>query len=192
MLDRLRTNTRAAHVALEDTLALLQPPLSRARFVDALQGFAVFHRAWEPRVAELIGDEAFLAPRRRLSLLASDLTELGSEPSDSAASDGGAFDLSFVCDEASAWGSLYVMEGSTLGGQVISKALRDADTDWAAERGLGYFNPYGHATAAMWRAFCARLEAEAEHLDTDRIVAGAQACFLALRSGLSRPLEAVA
>jgi heme oxygenase len=48
-------------------------------------------------------------------------------------------------------GALYVMEGSTLGGQVISKAL--AGADWLPTGGLAYFNPYADRTGAMWRSF---------------------------------------
>ena len=64
LLDRLRSATRDAHGTLEGSLALLQPPLRRERFVEVLQGFLVFHRAWEPRVAALLDDDDLLAPQR--------------------------------------------------------------------------------------------------------------------------------
>lgn len=185
--DRLRTATAAAHAALEDGLALLRPPLERARFIHALQGFHAFHTAWEPRVAALLGEAAaWLASRRRLALLERDLEALGARPDP-----GRRFDLGFLHDRASAWGSLYVVEGSTLGGQVIAKALRRGAA-WAPAEGLAYFNPHGRETAAMWRGFCERLDREAPTLRLDAVVAGAEHTFEALRIGLALPVEAAA
>ena len=69
----------------------------------------------EPRVAALLDEDAFLAPRRRSPLARQDLAALGAEP-DAAL----RFDLDVLDDAAAAWGSLYVVEGSTLGGLVIS------------------------------------------------------------------------
>ena len=82
------------------------------------------------------------------------------------------------------------MEGSTLGGQLISKTLRGAG--WAPEGGLSYFNPYGRQTAAMWSAFRTDLEAAAPGLDADAAVQGAEATFQTLRYGLANLLEAAA
>ena len=56
-----------------------------------------------------------------------------------------------VCGLVFALGSLYVMEGSTLGGAVITKALRHAA--WLPPGGFRYFNPYGAETGRMWRRF---------------------------------------
>ena len=186
MLDRLRSSTRTAHAALEQSLGLLDPPLSRARFTEALAGFHAFHLAWEPRVAGLVQDPAFFDPRRRLARLERDLETLGASP---AVRDPLA--LGFLVDRATAWGSLYVMEGSTLGGQLISKALRDGAA-WVPAEGLGYFNPYGRGTAAMWRRFCEALETEAVRLDPERIVDGARQTFHALQDSLVPRLRAAA
>ena len=148
MLDRLRSTTRQAHVALEDRLALLQPPLRRERFILVLQGFLAFHRVWEPRTAAVLEHHRVLEPRSRIALIEHDLEALGAAGSSRADA---PFDLAFLSGVSQAWGSLYVMEGSTLGGQFISKALRGRD--WAPDAGLTYFNPYGRRTAAMWAGF---------------------------------------
>ena len=175
LLDLLRSTTRAAHTSLEDALALLQPPLSRSRFVRALQTFHAFHLAWEPRVEALTGDAPLLAPRHKLCALERDLAALGAPPA------GGGFDLGYLSTAAAAWGSLYVMEGSTLGGQFISKALRSAP--WAPDGGLTYFNPYGRGTAAMWLQFRAALEARGRELDAALVVEGARTTFQILQHG---------
>ncbi len=171
IIDRLREATSQDHRVLENKLGLLAAPLSRARFVAALQGFLAFHRVWEPRVEALVGDPAFMAPRRKLDLLGADLEAL-----DAAASPI-AVDIAYLAGPSQAWGSLYVMEGSALGGQVISKALREAP--WAPPGGLGYFNPYGRETGAMWKAFRQRLEA-APGLDREGAVSAARQTFAVL------------
>lgn len=143
----LRQATAAAHERLEHGLDLLAEPPSRDRFVRVLSRFHGFHRIWEPAMAETLADPEIFDPRRRLSHLEADLARLGVDTAALPA-----------CQEAAALargegaiGSLYVMEGSTLGGQVIARSL--AKTGWAPEGGLSYFQPYGSQTGVMWRAF---------------------------------------
>ena len=187
LLDRLRSATGDAHAALERALDLLQPPLRRERFASVLEGFLVFHRAWEPRVAALLDDDALLVPRRRVALIERDLEALGSQ---APASGRRAFDLGYLQSASAAWGSLYVLEGSTLGGQVISKALRGAP--WAPEGGLAYFNPFGRRTAAMWAMFRTALEASSPELDAEVAARGACATFQTLQTGLAPRTDAAA
>ena len=186
LLDRLRSATRTAHVALEESLALLDTPLSRERFADALAGFHAFHLVWEPQVAGLVDDRALFDPRRRLALLERDLERLGAPVATRAPPA-----LDFLVDRASAWGSLYVMEGASLGGKVISKALRGG-ANWVPDGGLAYFDPYGRGAAAMWRRFCEALETEAASLEPDGVVNGARETFRALQDTLAPRLRAAA
>ena len=188
LLDLLRSATRAAHTSLEDALGLLEPPLSRRRFVHALQAFHAFHVMWEPQVMALAADPRLLEPRSKLSALERDLGALGLPVATSPRK--GGFDLDYLSTPAAAWGSLYVIEGSTLGGQVISKALRTAA--WAPDGGLTYFNPYGRRTAAMWAEFREALEAHECALDVDGVVEGARATFRVLQGGLAAAGERAA
>ncbi len=177
LIDHLRSATRAAHMELETTLQLLEPPLSCLRFARALTGFQSFHRVWEPKVEALLGEPDMLVPRRKLALIAADLDALGH-----AGNEPISFDLDFLDGAAQAWGSLYVLEGSTLGGQVISRSLKA--TDWAPPNGLAYFNPYGRRIGAMWTQFRTALEARAPGLDPRAVVDGACATFRSLKDGL--------
>ena len=191
LLDRIRSATQPDHVALEETLALLAPPMRRANFLRAIGGFHAFHRRWEPALEAMIGDAALLEPRRKLALLERDLAALGAGAECVGASPSGdVFDLGFLDTASAAWGSLYVMEGSTLGGQVISKALRGAT--WLPPGGLTYFNPYGRATAAMWAQFRDALQARSTELDGVAAIKGARATFAALRVGLAAPARVAA
>jgi heme oxygenase len=58
---------------------------------------------------------------------------------------------------AEALGMLYVLEGSTLGGHVILRTLRNAGVDCAP---LAFLDPYGPDTGRRWRDFLIVLEQE--------------------------------
>jgi heme oxygenase len=78
---------------------------------------------------------------------------------------------------AEALGMLYVLEGSTLGGRMILRAL--------AERGvhdpaLQFLDPYGTDTGARWRAFLDVLARETGD-DEERIAAACRGGVTAFR-----------
>ena len=119
MLAHLRTATRPAHDTPEGGLGLLGQHLGRAADTDILARMYGFRSGWQPQVAALFQNEPFLRPRRRLHLLAADLAALG--VSAQALSALPVCPLTNLRDDREALGSLYVMEGSTLGGRIIRK-----------------------------------------------------------------------
>jgi heme oxygenase len=183
MLAHLRTATRPAHDTLEGGLGLLDEHLGRAAYTDILARFYGFWSGWQPQVAALFQDELFLKPRRRLHLLAADLAALGVSAQALPALP--VCPLTALGDDREALGSLYVMEGSTLGGRSIRQNV---------ERCLGgdgrmscsYFTGYGADTGAMWRSLLARLD-EAPAADMERVGSGAAATFERIGWWLSRP-----
>lgn len=184
---RLRAATAAAHEALEDALDLLRLPLDAQRFRRVLAGFHGFHRAWEPAIARRL--PAALVPRPRLPLIEQDLRALGWGDAELGAIALCAPAAALADSADSALGSLYVLEGSTLGGRVIMRQVGAAA--WCPPQGLRYFDPYGAETTARWRATLVHL-ADARG-DSDRIVAGAVRTFEMLREWLADPpREAVA
>lgn len=180
--DRLKEATADLHSALETGLGLLSPPLDRNRLVRLIELFYGFHAAWEPVLARWIDDESFLSPRRRARLAAGDLAALGLSDQAIAAlpscAEAGAF-----ASAAEAWGSVYVMEGSTLGGRMITKRL--AEESWLPEGGLRYFDPHGEMTGPLWRAVKERLD-RLPPADHGAVVAGARKTFSRL-AGWLRP-----
>ena len=173
--DRLRAETRPDHERLEDGLRLADPGLTHARYRDVLMRFHGFWAGWEPAVAAALEDDGFLAPRRRLHLLRNDLRALGVAPEGLAACPPPA-----LHGRGEAMGSLYVMEGSTLGGRFILKRL---DEIGLAEGARSYFAGHGEATGTMWRAFLARMEAEP---DAAAVLRGAKATFATLADWMLR------
>jgi len=150
LLARLRQDTAQAHAALEDAFDLetvMSGPSAARRVLERFYGF---HVVWEGALArsDLAG---FAAARSRLPHLRADLEALGLTPDALAALPRCEAAARLPATRAGAVGSLYVMEGSTLGGQVVSRAL--AAAAWAPAAGLTYFNPYGPDTGPRWRAF---------------------------------------
>ncbi len=173
LLARLRFVTRPAHDRLDGTLGLLDERLGLDTYRRVLERFYGFWRGWEPQVAALFQDAAFLDPRRRMHLLRADLTTVGL--SAHAVQMLPACPLPILRDAAEALGSLYVMEGSTLGGRVIERNVeRCLGLD--GRRGCTYFAGYDTDTGRMWRSFLARLDL-APVADAERVADGAVATF---------------
>ncbi|MFD0934978.1 biliverdin-producing heme oxygenase, partial [Methylobacterium trifolii] len=128
-----------------------------------------------------ISDDAFLAPRLRLDALAADLRHLGL-PEDSLAALPRP-DPVFLAGPAAAMGALYVLEGSTLGGQVIGRHI--AAQHGITGDGLAYYRAHGPRTGAMWAAFRARLDASSdEPAGEEAVTESAIATFEAMRAWL--------
>ena len=180
LLAELRARTAEAHTRLEHDLDLLREPLQMQHFIHLLERFHGFHAVWEPRVARMLSKEAaFLTPRRRTHRAAQDLMALGHSKRDIAELPLCLAAARLVSSPAAAIGSLYVLEGSTLGGQIISRRLQSAY--WLPLDGLGYFDPYGPATVTMWRHFRLWAESASKHGSADAIVAAAVATFQTLQ-----------
>lgn len=147
----LREATSEAHGRLEQELDLLGRVRDRQRFAHVLERFLGFHLTWERAIRQQPSLRSFIEPRSRLPHLRRDLSALGRTNAEVARLPSCVAAEGLARDAAGAVGSLYVMEGSTLGGQVIGRAL--ADAEWRPAGGLTYFEPYGDRTGAMWRAF---------------------------------------
>lgn len=177
---RLREGTAAAHEQLEAALDLLGREPDRQRFTGMLERFLGFHVVWERSIRRHPDLRAFVAPRSRLPHLRRDLAALGRTNGEQAALPLCAAAADLASSRAAAVGSIYVLEGSTLGGQVIARAL--AGVPWVPPGGLAYFNPYQARTGEMWRAFGTWAEAEVAEREADVAVAGAAATFAVLQA----------
>lgn len=149
---KLKEATKDQHDALESSVAVMDQMFSRTDYVELLQKFYGFYSQIEPRLTQFDLSRFGIKVRDRMKTekLASDLRSLGAEPSD----DHEFMSAPSIDSEAAAFGAMYVLEGATLGGQVITRHLRQhlaLDVD----SGGAFFNSYGERVGPMWKAFCA-------------------------------------
>ncbi len=165
-LAALRHATAAHHARIEALLGL-GGPFGRAHYGLVLQGFGAFLEAWEPRIAKALPDAAgaWFEHGRRAGLVRQDLRVLGL-PWPAA----GAAVVPAIAGAPQAWGSLYVLEGSALGGQLIAAGLQRR-LGIEAHNGGAYFNGCGKATAARWREYRQLAEAALQGRPRDEAAA---------------------
>lgn len=150
ILDHLRLATRDLHQTLEARLDVFARIADPARRREMVSRFLAFYRPAEAALAGMLGDEPDLEfeARRKVPALERDAATLkAAAPADAP--------LAAPSGRSEALGFLYVLEGSTLGGRVIDKQLR---VRGLSPEGLSFFQGYGEATGARWKAFCAVLE----------------------------------
>jgi heme oxygenase (biliverdin-IX-beta and delta-forming) len=151
VLHLLRMGTAAEHEALERSLDLLDPALTRARLTDVLTRLHGFWLAAESGLddwARRCPEDAAAADwtrRRRAALFAADLDGLGGPAARSSPP------MPQVAGTDEALGRMYVLEGSTLGGTFIDRHVRGLDQ--LSDVRLHCFSPYGAETGTMWHAF---------------------------------------
>ncbi|MBX3619626.1 MAG: biliverdin-producing heme oxygenase [Rhizobacter sp.] len=179
LLNELRARTRAEHAQIEALLRLTEP-MSLARYAGIVGGFHEFLLRWEPRLAAALPPHLrdWCDARRRSAFAADDLQHLHRRtPAATAEAAHAAVESLGLSDTASALGSMYVIEGSALGGQVIEPLLH-RHLGPTAERGARYFHGHGEATGAMWRDFRSVIARELGSSDA----AVHQACSAARRT----------
>lgn len=166
ILPHLKASTREQHERAEAHLNLMDPALDRRRYGDVLRTMRSLYGTLEPRVGARLGEAGRAAldwpARLKVPLLDRDLRALNVAPA--ADLDAGTVDV-FLQHEADAWGAAYVLEGATLGGQLIRRHL-------AAQLGLegagtAFHSGYGALTGPRWRTFGEALEARVAR-DPDR------------------------
>ncbi len=90
---------------------------------------------------------------------------------------------------ANVFGVLYVLEGATLGGQVISRHLNQT-LSLTPENGAAFFSGYGAQTGPMWKEFGAITADFAERAnDDDSIIKSAIETFETINKCLSDPIR---
>ena len=149
----LRIATDSEHRILEAELDLLRPSLTRENYAKLLAHFHAFYRHWETE-AESVMEAAlpgFFEPRRKTLLLEADLAALNYRL-DASYERTACANVPRMSSVARALGSMYVIEGSTLGGQILARHFRER-FGFDCNSGCSFFSGYGERTAEMWRAF---------------------------------------
>lgn len=177
--DALKIGTADAHRSLENAMNLTGANATRARYVQYLMTLTSVHDALEPalladpELRALLDD---LPSRTRVEFGKHDLASLGE------AQHLRRFTAQLPMKTlAQKLGVLYVLEGSTLGGQVLRRELKSALG--IHDDSLRYVSGYGELTGPKWKRF---LEALERGVTTDearrQAVAAAQATFEQLQA----------
>ena len=136
----------------------------------------LFHSSIETSLTEFLSpgleEELRWPDRLKTPRVARDLHELGVDPAALLAP------LSFpISSVPQALGTLYVAEGSTLGGMMMKK-MWEADPAIGPHSTFQFLGCYGTQTGAYWKAFVAVLEnTVTEPVDEAETIAAAQATF---------------
>ncbi len=188
---RLRAETRDMHDRIEANprfSRLMAPDLSLKEYRTLIIGLFGHHAGAEAALALAPGlPEALKLPCRltRTAALAADLRALGmSEAAITALPRCAAYRL----DSAeAAWGALYVLEGSTLGGQLIARHLATI-LGLGPDRGAAGLVPHGARTGALWREFRELMDdgAAMGEIDADSVIAAARHAFVTLDDWVAR------
>lgn len=182
ILKKLKEATKEQHEALESVVDVMNRMFNKEDYGKLLTKFYRFYSAMETALpAGELGAAGFdIDERRKLPLLERDLTALGLlDQARAAAAVKPA--VPAVDTAAKAFGAVYVMEGATLGGQVITRHLRD-HLGLSIEEGGAFFNSYGPMVGPMWKAFGETVTTFAEKHDLDdQIVDSAKETFNSFR-----------
>ncbi len=187
---RLREATGPIHRVTERMFALDRRTASLEAYRDLLRSLHGFYAPMERRLSSLRWPRGVSIDRhlRKAVWLRQDLLVLGF---DERMVDGlpECPDLPPLETAAQGFGALYVMEGATLGGQVILQALKNR-LGLTPETGARFFSSYGAAIGAVWRDFVTLLDRQSGQ--GDEIEKSAAAVFRAFGAWLPPPTAAEA
>lgn len=181
-LSRLRLATRDTHVAIERTLALTEPGLTLDGYQRVLEKFYGYYQPMEEHLQlgrSQLADWLDVQGRGKTPWLTQDLRRfrpVGAPPLPLCR------DLPAMNGPAAYFGCMYVLEGATLGGVIISRHILE-NLSVSPLSGGRFFHGYGEATGRMWQQFRAGLAAFAEtERDQEAVIASARATFETLRN----------
>ncbi len=179
IVEKLRSATRPAHAQLDQQFfPVIQQVKDHEAYVKVLVTFYGFYKPMYVKLDRFLSKVALplYDERRKPSWLLNDIILFTDH-----------YDLMY-CEETpairnlyEALGAYYVLEGATMGGEIISKKIvaglhRNSDT------GFSFFNAYGTDNPVMWRKFLSFLENTAFTAEEEAgIIGAAEKTFTAFK-----------
>lgn len=150
VLQDLRAGTAELHIALEKRLPFFSDTLDINAFKRLMQAYYGFYQPLEQALLDsgLIPDDFDLTPRLKAATLYADLQTLGAASTTLPM----CRELPLISASAASLGVLYVLEGATLGGQILRREIA-ARLNLDADNGAAFLDIYGAATGRRWRDF---------------------------------------
>jgi heme oxygenase (biliverdin-IX-beta and delta-forming) len=178
----LREGARLAHQRIEDALAPVLAALDADSYRRLLRAFHDFIAAWQARLQR---QSAALYARwgvgRHLERLRADLAVVGAATPRCTTPP----TLPRIDSRAAALGSLYVIEGSMLGGRIISRQV-DVALGYTPTHGCRYFSASGDDVGRGWSRFRSELDSSLDAAEHRAALRAARRTFVALHAWLRR------
>lgn len=148
----VKRETHEHHQRLESILPLGHDNFSLAEYRSVLENFLGIYKLLEAGISEfpLLPSVLQWERRRKTASLERDLQDLGLNQQAIAALP--LAHAASIRDVPELLGTMYVMEGATLGGQFISRAVA-LRFGLSHEKGCRFFFSYGPEVGSMWRLF---------------------------------------
>ena len=187
-LQRLRSKTANSHQLIEQNRAsqlLINEGVTIVQYADYLKRMYGFVYGFEKMVFPILKHHPLLQlnDRKKAHFIQADLAMLNQTAAQPDVSD--VLFSTHYQTAAAALGGMYVMEGSTLGGQMISKHLSTVLGNVVAGK-TTYLSAYASQTGTMWKSFLQLLcEAGASNSNEDEIIDSAVNTFSLLNNCLS-------
>lgn len=174
----LKEATKNKHAALEELMfvkEIMNGTLSVYQYTQIISTLYLVYQQFENKLHSLIDAENTytlrLEKRKKTSLLKNDLLEVNAVPGFIV----DTYPINFE-QEAAALGALYVLEGATLGGNIIVKHLKTNPQFISLDLHFHYYQAYGDKVFVFWKKFCETLNKQPLHLYS-QIIDGAVLMF---------------
>lgn len=185
LMQQLKTETRDLHDQVERNpmmAQLMTPQLTREAYQAVLERLLGLHEPFEAhlhRQVDALPADLNLEARRKTPWLVADLKAIGHTDASLQALPRWEGWLPESVGES--LGALYVLEGATLGGKVISKQIHRT-LGITPETGLRFYTSYGDALGPMWKTFMKAINTTYGHQAEVAVAAvrGARATFTAM------------
>lgn len=178
VLQDLRAGTAELHIALEKRLPFFSDTLDSNAFLRLMQAYYGFYRPLESALLDsgVIPVDFDLAPRLKVPTLFNDLRAQGLSV-EAIARLPLCQALPAIDSSAACLGVTYVLEGATLGGQILRREIASR-LSLNADNGAAFLDIYGAATGRRWRAFIEYLGSRSlDASEREAVVAAARTTF---------------
>lgn len=174
--EAIKAQTAQAHKDTEKVSfsdSILDHSLNLEQYKLLIQNHYSLTTAWEGTWDDLsfnVPDSWKLEDRKKKELISWDMDHLGLEPMD-------VYQPKFQVNTPAAFlGSLYVFEGSTLGGSVIYRHLRQ-NPNLSEVSDFKFYKGYEKETGPMWKQFLESLQQVTEPKEVETAIEAAQHTF---------------
>jgi len=181
--EQLKSHTHKVHVHLEQTLIpIIQRISIRSDYADLLKIFYTFYAPIENQLSSVAGMESLTSgiELRKADSLRKDILALNASTDHLVM----CSDLPKCANLSHAFGVMYVLEGSVLGGKAIANMIaRQLPTDPLLP--FSFFLHYGDEAKMKWQHFKTRLDSTADLSQPD-LFSAANDTFICFKSWIEK------